>query len=630
MRGRLGERRRGLEQRLDRLLGGVGELEAVGAEELDAVVLERVVRGRDHHPEIGAHRAREHAHRRRRHRADEEDVHADRGEARGQRRLEHVARAAGVLADQHPVGVAAVGEVAPGRLPEPERRLGRHRRVVGAAAHAVGAEELLSCHLPPLLVLRPRSAPPRGRPPAGSPSRRALVSPARPGAKPRARRRSSPAARSPGSGAPPIVPMKRLREAPNRIGAAECRAGARGRGSARGCARRSCRSRCPGSTRMRSRGMPAASAAATRASRKSHDVEQHVVVGGRVLHGLRVALRVHQADRPAGARRRAARLAGSWRQRRDVVEEVGAGVEGGARHRGVAGVDRDRQREALGAQRGDHRHDAGDLLLERHRVGAGARRLAADVEDVGALRRERAGLRERGVGSARCRPPSEKLSGVTLSTPMIRGRSSARPQTGARGAVRRAAASGGSAAAGTQPRRGAAAVLGDLGEPERAAGERQGARRPRRRRSAADRPVADARSCRRAAASSRATSAGQLGEVGEGARRAAAPRPAAGGSPRCRAGTARRRAAAVAASISLSPTKITGPGGSWPAAWAQHPRVGLQHVEAVAAGQGRRSAASARAPRRMRQRPARSASGCRRRARGRRPRARRAPPARPG
>ena len=35
-------------------------------------------------------------------------------------------------------------------------------------------------------------------------------------------------------------------------------------------------------------------------------------------------------------------------------------------------------------------------------------------------------------------PPSEKLSGVTFSTPMSRGRSSGRPQTGGRGALRRA------------------------------------------------------------------------------------------------------------------------------------------------------------------------------------------------
>ena len=91
----------------------------------------------------------------------------------------------------------------------------------------------------------------------------------------------------------------------------------------------------------------------------------------------------------------------------------------------------------------------------------------------------------------RCAPPSEKLSGVTFSTPMIRGRSRPRPQIGARGAARRPATAGGSAVAADEPRRGAAAMLGHLGEPERAAGERHRSRGPR---TAApdDRPVADA------------------------------------------------------------------------------------------------------------------------------------------
>ena len=40
---------------LYRLLDRVGQLEAIGAEELDAVVVEGIVRGRDHHTEIGAH-----------------------------------------------------------------------------------------------------------------------------------------------------------------------------------------------------------------------------------------------------------------------------------------------------------------------------------------------------------------------------------------------------------------------------------------------------------------------------------------------------------------------------------------------------------------------------------------------
>ena len=68
---RTGEHRRdvAVHQRLDPRLDLVGELVAVGPEELDAVVLVGVVRGGDHHAEIAAHRAGQHRDRRRRHRA---------------------------------------------------------------------------------------------------------------------------------------------------------------------------------------------------------------------------------------------------------------------------------------------------------------------------------------------------------------------------------------------------------------------------------------------------------------------------------------------------------------------------------------------------------------------------------
>ena len=88
----------------------VAELEAVRPEQLDAVVVERIMRGRDHDAEIGAHRARQHADRRRRNRAGEQHVHADRGEAGNQRGLDHVAGEAGVLADEDAVAVIAVLE----------------------------------------------------------------------------------------------------------------------------------------------------------------------------------------------------------------------------------------------------------------------------------------------------------------------------------------------------------------------------------------------------------------------------------------------------------------------------------------------------------------------------------------
>ena len=47
--GRARQRRVRVDQRFDLVLDGVRELEPVGAEELDPVVFDRVVRGRDHH-----------------------------------------------------------------------------------------------------------------------------------------------------------------------------------------------------------------------------------------------------------------------------------------------------------------------------------------------------------------------------------------------------------------------------------------------------------------------------------------------------------------------------------------------------------------------------------------------------
>ena len=147
--GRLGEplAEIGIDQRLDAEFDLVGQLVAVRAEQLDAVVVVRVVRGRDHHAEIGAHRARQHGDRRRRHRAGQQHVHADRGEARHQRGLDHVAGQPRVLADQHAVAVVAVLEHQARGLPDLERKL-RRDRAVGAAANAVGAEILANHALP--------------------------------------------------------------------------------------------------------------------------------------------------------------------------------------------------------------------------------------------------------------------------------------------------------------------------------------------------------------------------------------------------------------------------------------------------------------------------------------------------
>ena len=129
------------------MLDLVGELVAVRPEQLDAVVVERIVRGRDHDAEIGAHRARQHGDRRRRHRAEQQHVHADRGEAGDQRGLDHVAGQPRVLADHHAMAVVAAAKHQAGRLPDLQRQF-RRDHAVGAAANAVGAE-ILANHVPP-------------------------------------------------------------------------------------------------------------------------------------------------------------------------------------------------------------------------------------------------------------------------------------------------------------------------------------------------------------------------------------------------------------------------------------------------------------------------------------------------
>ncbi len=111
-RGRLREllRHVGVDQTLDLELDRVRELVAVRAEQLDAVVVVEIVRSRDHHPEIGAHRTRQHGDGRRRHRAEQQHVHADRGEARDQRGLDHVAREPRVLADHDAMTMIAAAK----------------------------------------------------------------------------------------------------------------------------------------------------------------------------------------------------------------------------------------------------------------------------------------------------------------------------------------------------------------------------------------------------------------------------------------------------------------------------------------------------------------------------------------
>ena len=92
---------------------------------------------------------------------------------------------------------------------------------------------------------------------------------------------------------------------------------------------------------------------------------------------------MHEDDRQA-CLRGDGQCIGVVRQRRDVVEDVGAGGGGPAHHLGLARIDGD---PCLGAraQALDDGDDAAQLFLGGNVLGAGPRRLAADVEDVGAF-----------------------------------------------------------------------------------------------------------------------------------------------------------------------------------------------------------------------------------------------------
>ena len=129
----------GIEKLFDFSLDLVGEFEAVGAKQLDAIVGVRIVRGRDHHADIRAHGARQHGHRRRRHRAEQQNIHAHRGEAADHGIFNHVARQARVLADDHAMAMVAALEGEPGRLPHLHGEF-RRDQAIGLTANAVGAK----------------------------------------------------------------------------------------------------------------------------------------------------------------------------------------------------------------------------------------------------------------------------------------------------------------------------------------------------------------------------------------------------------------------------------------------------------------------------------------------------------
>src|SRR5690606_15626359 len=97
-----------------------------------------VVRGTDDDAEVRAELLREHGDRGRRQRSGQQHVDAGRDEAGLERRLEHVAGHARVLADQN--GAALRRERARGRAREPQRKIHRHWVGTDPAANTVRAE----------------------------------------------------------------------------------------------------------------------------------------------------------------------------------------------------------------------------------------------------------------------------------------------------------------------------------------------------------------------------------------------------------------------------------------------------------------------------------------------------------
>ena len=154
----------GVDLPLDRQLDLVGQFLAVGGEELDAVVVMRVMRGADHDAGLRAHGAGQVGHRRRRHRAEQAHVGTGGHQASLQRSLEHVARNAGDLADQHIRPLPAVArEHAAGGATQPQHEVRADRPLPDQAANAIRTEIFALGHrvrhserfLPSLPLLRP-------------------------------------------------------------------------------------------------------------------------------------------------------------------------------------------------------------------------------------------------------------------------------------------------------------------------------------------------------------------------------------------------------------------------------------------------------------------------------------------
>ena len=142
--GRRDAEQRRVHRRLDGMLDRVRQLQSTGREELDAVVVERIVRRADDDAGGQPQRARQIGDARCGQRPGQMDVDPRRRQPGLERRFEHVAGNPRVLADQDrgpPAGVARLlGEHAPGRPTELQHELRRDGHGADAPANSVRAE----------------------------------------------------------------------------------------------------------------------------------------------------------------------------------------------------------------------------------------------------------------------------------------------------------------------------------------------------------------------------------------------------------------------------------------------------------------------------------------------------------
>ena len=118
-----GRRARLPEQRLDLVLDRVRQLAATASEELDPVVLGRVVAGRQDHAKVGVQGLDQKGHTRGGQHAQAEHVHPGAGQPGDHGGLQELTRGAGVAADHRDRALVGRGR--------PQDLSGRHRQVKG-------------------------------------------------------------------------------------------------------------------------------------------------------------------------------------------------------------------------------------------------------------------------------------------------------------------------------------------------------------------------------------------------------------------------------------------------------------------------------------------------------------------